>query len=257
MNKPVIGISCGDLNGIGPELIIKTLADARILEHCTPVVFGSGKLFNFYRKSIPDASFNYQIVNGFQRINPRQIHILQCWEEELAIAPGSLTETGGRYAVRSLYAAVQALKEGHLHGLVTAPIHKSNVQSVEFNYTGHTPFLKAAADVPDVLMLLYTERLRVALVTEHVALKDVAKYITREVLLSKISLLHQSLRRDFGIDRPKIAVLGLNPHAGDEGLIGSEEEQRQRQTAVRSVQRRRVFCPRPLYAVRCGARHVP
>lgn len=225
MNKPVIGISCGDLNGIGTEVILKTLSDHRILEHCTPVIFGSGKLINFYRKTIPDLTFNYQIIQNFSKLNAKQINVLQCWEEEVAITPGQLTEIGGRYAVHSLEAAVQALKEGHLQGLVTAPIHKSNVQSADFNYTGHTPFLKAAAAVPDVLMLLYAGALRVALVTEHVALKDVAVHITRENLLSKIGLLHQSLRRDFGIDKPKIAVLGLNPHAGDEGLIGTEEEQ--------------------------------
>jgi 4-hydroxythreonine-4-phosphate dehydrogenase len=225
MNKPVIGISCGDLNGIGPEIIIKTLSDHRILEHCTPVIFASGKLLNFYRKTIPDLQFNYQIINGFQKLNPKQIHVLQCWEEDVAVNPGQLNETGGRYAVRSLQAAVQAVQQGHLQGIITAPIHKSNVQSADFNYTGHTPYLKAAADAPDVLMLLYAESLRVALVTEHVALKDVATYITKEALLSKIALLHQSLRRDFGIDKPKIAVLGLNPHAGDEGLIGTEEEQ--------------------------------
>ncbi|HUP13505.1 MAG TPA: 4-hydroxythreonine-4-phosphate dehydrogenase PdxA, partial [Niastella sp.] len=125
MIKPVIGISCGDLNGIGPEIIIKTLSDHRILEYCTPVIFGSGKLIAFYRKIMPDMSFNYQIINGFAKLNPKQINVLQCWEEDVAITPGQLNETGGRYAVRSLQAAMQALKEGHLHGLVTAPIHKS------------------------------------------------------------------------------------------------------------------------------------
>lgn len=225
MNKPVIGISCGDLNGIGPEIIIKTLSDNRILEHCTPVIFASGKLLNFYRKTIPDLQFNYQIITNFSKLNPKQIHVLQCWEEEVVITPGQMNETGGRYAVRSLQAAVHALQQGHLQGLITAPIHKNNVQSAEFSYTGHTPFLKAAAGVPDVLMLLYADALRVALVTEHVPLKDVAAYITKEAILSKLGLLHQSLRQDFGIDKPKIAVLGLNPHTGDEGLIGTEEEQ--------------------------------
>src|SRR5215218_3569125 len=185
VHKPVIGISCGDLNGIGPEVILKTLSDHRILEHCTPVIFGSGKLINFYRKTIPDLTFNYQIINGFAKLNHKQINVLQCWEEEVAISPGQLNETGGRYAVRSLLAAVQAVQQGHLQGLVTAPIHKNNVQSSEFQYTGHTPFLKAAAAVSDVLMMLYADGLRVALVTEHVALKDVATYITKELLLSK------------------------------------------------------------------------
>ncbi|HEY0059073.1 MAG TPA: 4-hydroxythreonine-4-phosphate dehydrogenase PdxA [Flavisolibacter sp.] len=223
-HKPVIGISCGDLNGIGTEIIIKTFADSRILDHCTPVIFGSAKLLNFYRKALPDAPFNFQTLKDFTRINHKQVNLFPCWEEDVSITPGQLTDVGGQYAVRSLQAAVQALKEQHIHGLVTAPIHKKNVQSPEFNYTGHTPFLKDAAGAKDVLMLLYAMNIRVALVTEHLPVKDVAEKITREALLSKLGMLHQSLRRDFGIDKPKIAVLGLNPHAGDEGLIGSEEE---------------------------------
>src|SRR5687768_15027611 len=225
MHKPVIGISCGDINGIGTEVIIKTFADHRILEHCTPVIFASSKLINFYRKSIPDINFTYQNIKDFNRVNHKQINIFNCWEEEVMIQPGQLNETGGRYAVRSLKSAMQALMEGHLQGIVTAPLHKSNVQSADFNYTGHTPYLKAAANVTDVLMLLYTEKLRVGLVTEHIALKHVHEKVTRENIYSKLLLLHQSLRRDFGIDSPKIAVLGMNPHAGDEGLLGKEEEQ--------------------------------
>lgn len=225
MNKPVIGISCGDLNGIGIEVIIKTFADLRILEQCTPVIFASTKLINFYRKFLPDVNFNYQSIKDFSKINHKQINIFSCWEEEVSITPGQLNETGGQYAVQSLVAAVDALKQGHIDGLVTAPIHKNNVQSAEFNYTGHTPFLRDAAEATDVLMLLYTSELRVGVVTEHVPLKDVTKYITKDAILSKLNILYQSLRRDFGIDKPKIAVLGLNPHAGDEGLIGKEEEQ--------------------------------
>src|SRR6478735_2596112 len=141
MNKPVIGISCGDLNGIGTELIIKTFSDHRILEHCTPVIFASNKLINFYKKSVPEAHFNYQSIKDFSRINPKQINIYNCWEEEIVISPGQLTETGGRYAVISLVAATEALKAGHIQGLVTAPIHKKNVQSSSFHYTGHTPYL--------------------------------------------------------------------------------------------------------------------
>ena len=225
MNKPVIGISCGDLNGIGTEIIIKTFADHRILEQCTPVIFASNKLINFYRKFTPDLNLVYQSIKDFTKLNPKQVNIFNCWEEEVAITPGELTEAGGRYAVKSLQAAVQAMKEGHLQGLVTAPIHKSNVQSEEFSYTGHTPYLKEAAGVPDVLMLLYTSDLRVGLVTEHLPILEVAKHITKETVISKLKLLSRSLKKDFGIDKPKIAVLGLNPHAGDEGLIGKEEEQ--------------------------------
>lgn len=225
MTKPIIGISCGDINGIGPEIIIKALSDNRILEQCTPVIFGSHKLLSFYRKAATEGAFSYQTIKDFSRLAHKQVHVFSCWEEDVPITPGQLNETGGRYAVQSLLAAADALKAGHIHGLVTAPIHKKNVQSEAFNFTGHTPFLKAAAGADDVLMLLYTEGLRVALATEHVALKDVAQHITRQSLLSKLRLLHGSLRKDFGIDSPKIAVLGLNPHAGDEGLIGNEEEE--------------------------------
>jgi 4-hydroxythreonine-4-phosphate dehydrogenase len=223
--KPVIGISCGDINGIGPEVIIKTFADNRILDYCTPVIFASGKLINFYRKAVPEIHFNYQVIKDFSRVHHKQINLYSCWEEEISINPGEMNNIGGKYAVLSLKAATNALKEGHIQGLITAPIHKKNVQAEDFNYTGHTPFLRDVAGVKDVLMILYTQQLKVALVTEHIPLKEVTRYITRENLLSKLNLLHQSLRKDFGIDKPKIAVLGLNPHAGDDGLIGTEEEE--------------------------------
>lgn len=222
--KPVIGITCGDINGIGPEIIIKTFADNRLLEHCTPVIFASAKLINFYRKAASDTHFNYQSVKDFSKVGPKQINLIHCWEEEVAVTPGQLSDVGGRYAVKSLLAAADALKTGHIQGLVTAPIHKKNVQGDDFRYTGHTPFLKDVDGAKDVLMLLYDAALKVALVTEHLPVKEVAQHITKEIILSKLNILHQSLRRDFGIDKPKIAVLGLNPHAGDDGLIGEEEE---------------------------------
>ncbi|RYZ28201.1 MAG: 4-hydroxythreonine-4-phosphate dehydrogenase PdxA [Chitinophagaceae bacterium] len=224
VSKPVIGISCGDINGVGPEVIIKTFADHRLLDHCTPVIFASNKLINFYRKAVGDAHFNYQSVKDFTRISPKQINLIHCWEEEIVINPGQLSDVGGRYAVKSLLAAAEALRAGHIQGLVTAPIHKKNVQGEDFSYTGHTPFLRDVDGAKDVLMLLYDQNLRVALVTEHLPIGEVAKQITKELIVSKLHLLNQSLRRDFGIDKPKIAVLGLNPHAGDEGLIGDEEE---------------------------------
>lgn len=225
IHKPLIGVTCGDINGIGTELIIKTFADHRILDQCTPVIFASNKLINFYRKSVPEVNFTYQSIKDFSKVNHKQINVYNCWEEDVVITPGQLNEIGGRYAVRSLLAAAAALKEGHIQGLVTAPIHKKNVQSPEFSFTGHTPFLKEIARADDVLMLLYADNLRVALVTEHLPVKSVAQSITRQAIISKLVLLYNSLRRDFGIDKPKIAVLGLNPHAGDEGLIGNEEEQ--------------------------------
>ena len=224
-NKPVIGFSCGDINGIGPEIIIKAVGDNRILDICTPVIFGSNKLINYYRKNLPEINFNFLSIKDLARINHRQINIYNCWEEEVSISPGVLNEPGGRYAAKSLITAAQALKSGRIHGLVTAPIHKKNIQSSNFNFTGHTPFLKDLFEANDVLMLLSAENLKVGLVTEHLPIKEVAENITRESVLRKLRILHASLQRDFGIDKPKIAVLGLNPHAGDEGLVGKEEEE--------------------------------
>lgn len=223
--KPNIGISCGDLNGIGIELIIKAFSDPRLLEQCTPVIFASNKVVNFYRKSVPEVNFNYQSTKELNRLNNKQVNVFNCWEEEVTITPGQLNETGGNYAIKSLRAAAEALKQNHIQGLVTAPVHKKNIQSPEFGFTGHTPFLKKFFNAPDAVMLMCSENFRVALVTEHVPVKDVAQYITREIILSKLNILTQSLIKDFGIEKPKIAVLGLNPHAGDEGLIGSEEEE--------------------------------
>jgi len=222
--KPVIGVSCGDLNGIGIELIIKTFSDSRVLEFCTPVIFASNKAINFYRKSIPDVNFNYQITKEFTRLNTKQINLFNCWEEETMITPGQLTEPAGKYAVLSLQTAVAALKQKQIDGLVTAPIHKKNIQSADFNFTGHTPYLKNMFAVNDVVMLLCAGNFRVGLVTEHVPVSDIPKYITKEAIVGKLAIMNKSLQRDFGIDKPRIAVLGLNPHAGDEGLIGNEEE---------------------------------
>jgi 4-hydroxythreonine-4-phosphate dehydrogenase len=221
--KPAIGISCGDLNGIGVELIIKTVNDNRLLDICTPVIFANNKVINFYRKGLQDINLNFVIIKDFTRLNPRQVNVFNCWEDEVPLNPGQLTDASGRYAVLSLVTAAQALKDGHIQGLVTAPIHKKNTQSDEFNFTGHTPYLKNLYGANDVVMLMTAENTRVGLLTEHVPLKDVASYVTRENLLSKLTVLSNSLKRDFNIDKPRIAVLGLNPHAGDEGLIGNEE----------------------------------
>lgn len=222
-NKPIIGFSAGDLNGIGPELIIKSLSDTRILDFFTPVVFASNKVINFYRKNLPDVNFNFTSVKDFNKLNPKQVNIFNCWEEDVMVSPGELNETGGRYAVKSLLAATEALKKGTINALVTAPIHKKNVHGLDFPYTGHTPFFMENFLQKDVVMLLAAGNFRVGLVTEHIPIKNVASYITKENILSKINILHASLKRDFNIEKPKIAVLALNPHAGDEGLIGSEE----------------------------------
>lgn len=241
--KPVIGFTSGDLNGIGLELIIKTLSEIRLQDHCLPVIFASNKTLNFYRKGLPDINFSYQHIKDFSRLNMRQVNVFNCWEEEVQITPGELNETGGKYALLSLQHATNALKEGAIQGLVTAPIHKSNIQSEDFNYTGHTPFLKAIFNVPDVVMFMVAENMRVALVTEHLPVNGIATHITRESILSKLRIMHDSLVRDFGIDKPKIAVLGLNPHAGDEGLIGNEEESIIKPTIKEARKQMLVFGP--------------
>ncbi|GDX44258.1 4-hydroxythreonine-4-phosphate dehydrogenase [Bacteroidota bacterium] len=223
--RPVIGISVGDLNGIGIEIIIKTFSDNRILELCTPVIFGSNRVINFYKKSIPEINLNYVSIKEISKINPKQVNIVTLWEEEIEIQPGQMTETGGKYGVQSLQAAVKALKEKTIDALVTAPLNKFTMQSSEFNFTGHTPFLKEAFRADDVLMLMIADNMKVGLLTEHLAIMDVAKNINKEQIIKKINLLKTSLIKDFGVERPRIAVLGLNPHAGDEGLVGKEEKE--------------------------------
>lgn len=224
LQKPVIGFTCGDLNGIGIELIIKLLGDNRMQEMCTPVVFASNKSINFYRKGLPDINFSsYQAIKDFSRLNPKQVNVFNCWEEEVPINPGMLNDAGGKYARLALMQAVNALKNEDIQGLVTAPIHKKNIQSSDFNFSGHTPFLKNAFGVNDVAMILAAQNMRVCPLTEHVPVHDIVMNITRENICSKIKILNDSLQKDFGVSKPRIAVLGLNPHAGDEGLTGTEE----------------------------------
>ncbi len=229
--KPIIGITTGDLNGIGLEVIIKTLSDNRILELCTPVVFASNKVINFYRKLVPvEQAFNFSSTKDLTKLNPKTVNVFNCWEEDVPIQPGVLTEVAGKYAIRSLTVATQCLKDGQLDALVTAPIHKSNTSSPDFPFTGHTPYLKDKFGAKDVLMILYSQSLRVALATEHIPIAKVSQAITKELLQNKLNILRESLIKDFGIDKPRIAVLGLNPHAGDDGQIGNEE-----QTVIRPV----------------------
>ena len=246
-NKPVIGISCGDLNGIGIELIIKTIGDSRILDICTPIIFANNKVINFYRKSVPDININFISIKDFSRINHKQVNLFNCWEEEVSIIPGTLTDIGGSYAIKSLSAAALALKDGKIDGLVTAPIHKKNIQGPQFNFTGHTPYLKNLFGVADVVMFMVAENIKVALLTEHVPVKDIAQYVTKENIFSKLQIMNNSLKKDFGITKPKIAVLGLNPHAGDEGLIGKEEEEIIR-PAIKDAKQRDIFCFGPYSA---------
>ena len=223
MEKPVIGITTGDLNGVGLELIIKIFSDNRMLDLCTPVIFASNKVINYYRRIVTDHQFNFASTKSFDSLNPKQVNVFNCWEEEVAIAPGELTTEGGKYAVRSLLVAAQCLKDGEIDAIVTAPIHKKNTQTPDFQYTGHTPFFKEKFEAKDVVMLLYNGAFRVGLVTEHIPVAEVATTLSTSLIVQKALILKDALIKDFGIAKPKIAILGLNPHAGDEGLIGNEE----------------------------------
>lgn len=224
LQKPVVGISLGDINGIGPEIVIKALADDRILQMLTPVVYGSAKVLSYYRKALQYTDFNYHQLNEGDKVHVGKVNVMNCWQEMIEINMGQETSEGGRAALLALQKAAQHLQDGTIHGLVTAPINKNNIQSDEFRFPGHTEFLTEAFGVKDSLMLLCSENLRVGVVSGHIPLKDVSEQITPERLRSKILILEKSLHNDFGIGKPRIAVLGLNPHAGEGGLLGSEEQ---------------------------------
>jgi 4-hydroxythreonine-4-phosphate dehydrogenase len=222
-DKPRIGITIGDLNGIGAEVIIKALTDNRLLNLFTPVVYGSTKVLSFYRKQMGLEEFNYSQVKAKGQYFNKSINVVNCWEEVIEINPGQPSKQTAKAALLSLKRAVADLKEGHLDGLVTGPIDKNTIHGEEFPFQGHTEYLTQEFNAGESLMLMVGENLRVGLVTEHVPVKDITNYITKERVELKIRLMELSLKQDFLITKPKIAVLGLNPHAGDEGLLGREE----------------------------------
>lgn len=223
--KPRIGITVGDLNGIGPEVVMKALADNRILNLVTPVIYGSSKVLAFYKKTLALEEFNFTPVRAKGQFLPKTVNVVNCWEEVIEINPGKPSRETGTASLRSLQCACAELKEGLLDALVTAPIDKNSIHSDEFPFKGHTEFLAREFGSGESLMFMVSDNLRVGLVTDHEALKDVASLITKERLEKKIRLMEHSLRTDFGINKPKIAVLGLNPHAGDGGLIGKEDDE--------------------------------
>jgi 4-hydroxythreonine-4-phosphate dehydrogenase len=223
--KPRIGITLGDLNGIGPEVIMKALADTRITAMATPVIYGSAKVMSFYKKLFNIEEFNYTQVKTRGQFAFKSINIVNCWEDQIEIVPGKPSKEAGRASYLALRQACEELKEGLLDALVTAPIDKHSIHHDEFPFKGHTEYLTQFFGASESLMFLVSDTLKVGLVTEHLALKDVPAAITKERIEAKLRLMDQSLRKDFGIVKPKIAVLGLNPHAGDNGLLGAEDDQ--------------------------------
>lgn len=221
---PVIGITLGDMNGIGPEVIIKTFLDSRLLKLGTPVIYGSAKIISFYRKLLEADHFNYLQLSSTEAPKTKNINVVNCWEESITVKPGKPTEEAGKYAFISLRQATDDLINGKLDALVTAPINKKTIQQESFKFPGHTEYLIQRCQVRDGLMLMISENLRIGVVTGHIPLQEVPGNITAESILRKLDIMTSSLTRDFGIAKPKIAVLGLNPHAGDQGLLGTEEQ---------------------------------
>lgn len=222
-NKVVVGISQGDLNGIGLEIILKTIADSALAEICVPVLFSSQKTVSYFRKMLALDEFNFNPCRDFSQLNSKKTNLFVCYEEEVIIEMGKPTTASGKYAKLSLETATKALLDNKIDVLVTAPINKHNMQEAGFNYPGHTEYLGATLGGKP-LMLLCAGNLKVAVVTGHLPLKNVAQHITTEKVLEKITQLNHSLINDFGIRKPKIAVLGFNPHAGENGTMGDEEK---------------------------------
>lgn len=221
--KIKLGISIGDINGIGVEVIMKTFGDKRMMDMCTPIVFGSSKIASYQRNLLEEKSFSFHIIDKIEDARSNRANMLNCWPEEIPFVVGNETAEGGKYARESLNKATQFLKEGKIDALVTAPIHKNNIQSSDFNFPGHTEYLQHHFGKEGALMILMNDKLRVALVTGHIPVSEVASKISTAGILAKLDTLNHSLKTDFDIPKPKIAVLGLNPHAGDNGLIGNEE----------------------------------
>ena len=220
-----VGISVGDINGIGPEVIIKSLHDARLLLDCTPIIYASTKTMSFHKKTLNDNEFNYQTCKSATEAANRKINIVNVWNDEINFELGKGTETSGKYAFLSLEKATEDLASGKIDVLVTAPISKEAIGKAGFKFPGHTEYLADLAGMDEALMMMVSGGLRVALVTSHIALKDVSSVLTKEKILQKIRAVNASLQKDFGIQRPRIAVFGLNPHAGENGKMGTEESE--------------------------------
>lgn len=225
MNKIRLGISHGDINGISYEIIIKTLSDNRLLDLCTPIIYGSPKVAAYHKKAIHNTNFTPNHINEASQANPTRVNIINVIDENIRVELGKSTEEAGESSFLALEAAVKDLKSKEIDVLLTAPINKHNIQREGFNFSGHTEYLAERFQVKNHLMLMINNNIRVGVVTGHLPISEVASHITKEVILEKLNVLNSSLKNDFSIRKPRIAVLGLNPHIGDEGLLGKEEQE--------------------------------
>lgn len=226
--KLKIGISIGDLNGIGGEIILKTFEDNRMLEFCTPVIFASVKIVTFLKKHF-NSQIHFHGVNTAKDVIHGKINVVNVWKENVDINFGQESKEAGGYSIKSLKAATHALKHADVDALVTAPINKHNIQSNTFNFPGHTDYLAKEFE-GNSLMFMVTDNLKIGLLTDHVPLKDIAAHITPKLIENKIEIVYKTLQQDFGIRKPRIAVLGINPHTGDSGVIGKEDDEVMRPT---------------------------
>lgn len=219
-----VAITQGDTNGVGYEVILKTFADPAMLELCTPIIYGSPKIAAYHRKAL-NLETNFSIINKAEEARDGRLNILTCFDDEVKVELGQPSEEAGQAAFKALDRAMTDYRAGLYDVLVTAPINKATIQNPGFRFTGHTEYIETSVgDGNKALMILMNEQLRVALVTTHLPIKDVSKAITKEAIIEKATIFHKSLKRDFRISNPRIAVLSLNPHAGDNGLLGSEEQ---------------------------------
>ena len=222
----LIGITQGDINGIGYELIIKSLLDSRILDSFTPVIYGSSKVLSYYRKTISKGNeFNYTIIRQVEQAAPHKVNMLNITAQELKIDMGEATPVSAQAAFDSLEAAVRDLNDGKLDAVVTAPVNKMSMQSEHFHFSGQTEYFADRTHIDSPLMLMVSDRLRIGTVTTHCALSDVSKKISKDLILNKLRVLNKSMMQDFACIKPRIAVLALNPHGGENGLFGKEEEE--------------------------------
>ena len=220
-----IGITHGDVNGISYEIILKALADVRMMELFTPVVYGSSKVASYHRKSLDTGDLHFNIVRSAEQAQDGRANMINIYPDEIKVDIGQSTEVAGQMAFLALEQATADLKEGRIDALVTAPINKQNIQSKDFDFPGHTEYLANRFNVSDSLMLMVNQSIRIGVITGHIPLREVPLSVSREKIVQKLRILHSSLSRDFGIRKPRIALLGLNPHAGDKGIIGIEEEE--------------------------------
>jgi len=222
--KIKVGITSGDINGIGIEVSLKALSDSRVYEKCTPIIYASKNLISAYEKEVKMEGIHFKVIKSAEEADPKKINVVNCLSPEVKLELGTSTKEGGAASLTSLQSAVEDIASNKIDVLVTAPINKNNIQSDDFAFPGHTEYLANYANEDHPLMILAHDDLRVALVTGHIALNEVSSKLTSDLILSKIRVLNKSLKQDFGIHRPRIAVLGLNPHNGDKGLMGDEEE---------------------------------